>query len=256
MLPVDSTAVSAVENNSCNTPPAHYIPNPVYNGRMNKLLKWAAGRNWDIYGRRRNWLLYMGILFQCGATCDLRNPNIYPLHDINSLLLDPLDNEEVDEVIASLTAKAIHDTRYKICDVTIADNLEMTDDERTWYCAKGQYCGADYRPTYNFASKLREIMAITPENPENECREQYVDRCHDLTKQWLDENRFDQNRNSARSRRNKAKPGYNPKGGRPSKYTDDDRAKCIALHESGMSYRKIAQQFGIPLSAVQRMLAG
>ena len=54
----------------------------------------------------------------------------------------------------------------------------------------------------------------------------------------------------------KAKPGYNPKGGRPAKYTDDDRAKCIALHESGMSYRKIAQQFGIPLSAVQRMLAG
>ena len=256
LLPVDSTAVSAVENNSCNTPPAHYIPNPVYNGRMNKLLKWAAGRNWDIYGRRRNWLLYMGILFQCGATCDLRNPNIYPLHDINSLLLDPLDNEEVDEVIASLTAKATHDTQYKICDATIADNLEMTDDEHTWYCARGQYCGSDYHPTYDFATKLREIMAITPEDPENECREQYVDRCHDLTKQWLDENRFDQNRNSARSRRNKAKPGYNPKGGRPAKYTDDDRAKCIALHESGMSYRKIAQQFGIPLSAVQRMLAG
>lgn len=231
---VDSTSVSVVENNPRSTLPANYIPNTVYNVRMNKLLKWAAGRNWDIYGHRRNWLLYMGILFQCGATCNLRNPNVYPLHDINALLLRPLDNEEVDEVTASLTAKAIHDTRYKICDGTIADNLEMTDDERTWYCAKGQYHGSDFQPRYDFKVKLREIMDTTSWDPEVECREQFIDRCHELTKQWLDENRFDKNRNSARSRRNKAKPGYNSKGGRPSKYTNEDRAKCFAFKESGI----------------------
>ena len=97
-------------------------------------------------------------------------------------------------------------------------------------------------------------MAANPHNPEIESRAQYVDRCYDLTQKWFDDNRHDKNRNSARTRKNKAKPGYDPKGGRPPKYTEEDRAKCIALKESGMSYRKIAKELDIPLSAVQRML--
>lgn len=252
--PVVSHSVSAAENYLVSTHPAQYIANPAYNIRLNKLLRWAADRNWDIYGQRHNWLFYMGILFQSDSTCDLRASSVYPLHDINALLLEPLVRSEVDEIINALTDKATHDTRYKICDTTIADNLDMTDEERKWYCAKGQYPGTKYHPKYNFKSKLREIMDNTPEDPEIECRAQYIDRCHELTKQWFEENRYDKNRNSTRTRKNKAKLGYNPKGGRPPKYTDDDRAKCIALHESGMSYRKIAKQLDIPLSAVQRML--
>ena len=242
-------------NTDAATSPTHVIStHPRYNPRMNKLLAWAESRNWVLFKRRRIFLLCMGIVFSCGAECDLTNPDVYPLHEINAMLADPLDHEEVDEVIASLAAKAKHSAPYKISDEIIATKLEMTSKEKNWYCAKGSTARLDYTPKTTFNDKFKEILATETFDPEYTCYPEFVHMCYKLTIKWFNENRYDKNRNSARTRRRKAKENYNPNGGRPSKYTDEDREKCRKFREQGLSYRKIAEKLGYSNSAVQRML--
>ena len=108
-LPVNPQEVPT-KSDVADAPALVIAKHPRYNTRMNKLLAWAESRKWVLVKRRRIFLLCMGIVFSCGAECDLTNPNVYPLHEINAILADPLDPEEVDEVIASLAAKARHST--------------------------------------------------------------------------------------------------------------------------------------------------
>ena len=105
-----------------------YIPNTLIKyasmgGRRAQLESWLSNRKGEIVGYRHNFMLiYACTLHQSGLSDKEVLAN---LKNVNSSLIKPLKNREIEYLVANLSEKK----RYKWCNETIAERLGMTHDE-------------------------------------------------------------------------------------------------------------------------------
>jgi hypothetical protein len=227
-----------------------------FNDRLQRLMQWATGRNWDLYPGREKFLFVCGAMIQLQAQGKQIPDKNHPLYAINAKLVVPLPNSEIEHIISELDSKAQNGTDdyskyYILRNDSISEILGMSDAERQRFCQQSAmpYCAI---PT--FQQKLQEFLESEPWHVETESLADHRNRCYHLACQWFDTNRKIHNRNGSRSRRRTARDNYNTNGGRPRVDHSDLFEKCRALQEQGQSVRKIAGALGVSKSTVGRIL--
>ena len=228
--------------------------------RLDRLLQWAEGRDWDLHPGRAMFLYICAVLMQHRQSEPDWDAIDQELFRINKRLLEPLPDPEVRKIVPGLMRKSANGNEafsgyFIFNNQWIADTLHMTDEERSRFCTSGK--SGTYHPTsVSFTEKFMEIMALIPWDPERECSEEHKQRCFELTREWFTEEFKDMDRNGARQRKRAAREGYTGKPGRYKKVTSEMVDQCALLKQKGMNQRQIAAELGVSKSTVSNILKG
>lgn len=229
-----------------------------YEGRVNRLLRWAEGRNWDLYPGRETFLFICAVLMQHSRQYTNMDDIDRELVRLNQKLAEPLPDSEVSKIVPGLERKMDQGNEgyrdvYIFTNDWVADTLKMTLEERKLFCISAGE-GAYSRSGLTFTTKFNQILAAMPWDPECESAKEHRQRCYRETQEWFAEKYRGQSHNGARQRRRAARPEYTGKPGRYKKDVTEEQTLCVELKEKGLSERQIASELGFSKSKVHRLL--